>query len=202
MLLQTNSYVVPREKRAEHARLMLRFRQCFRRLGSVFEVYEQTGANFTGDGAGRFVQIMRFRDRHHQQEVQEKEQNDAVAQQLIADFCQLVNLSYQQQHGLYSASYYAGILHDRPTDKPELLVTDESGETDDSSPDEADEKAPIPTMRQPTVEEAFAPFLEPEPPEYDVQQTEPDDQSAMDEPQGSAAPRRRHHRPASPRGAQ
>ena len=35
MLLQTNSYVVPKDKRLEHAKLMRRFRQTLVRLGCV-----------------------------------------------------------------------------------------------------------------------------------------------------------------------
>src|SRR5437763_1122272 len=67
MLLQTNSYFVPKEKRAEHARLMRRFRQALAKLGcDMFEVYEQVGANWTGAENGRYVQIMRFRDGKHQ----------------------------------------------------------------------------------------------------------------------------------------
>jgi hypothetical protein len=183
MLLQTNSYIVPKDKRAEHARLMSRFRQCFKRLGSVFEVYEQTGPGFTGDGGGRFVQIMRFRDRQHQQEVHDLEQQDSVAQQLIADFCRLVNLSYQQQHGLYSAAYYAGILRDRPSDKPELLVHGEHGEhVDDTLAGGAEfEQPPAPVepldhLTDAAAEEEFEPYLREESGEYHVdQQIEPVD---------------------------
>ncbi len=172
MLLQTNSYIVPKDKRAEHARLMQRFRQCFKRLGSVLEVYEQTGPNFSGDAGGRFVQIMRFRDRHHQQEVQALEQKDAVAQQLIADFCRLVNLAYQQQHGLYSATYYVGVLRDRPSDKPELLVSGEGPETVDQDLEPPSEES----ASAASDEEAFEPFLRDEPRPYHVdQQIEPAD---------------------------
>lgn len=119
MLLQTNSYIVPREKRAEHSRLMARFRQCFRRLGNTFEVYEQTGPNFTGDGGGRFVQMMRFRDRRHQQEIQALEKEDKVAQQLIEEFCRLVNLPYQQKQGLFASGFYASVLHERHKPQPD-----------------------------------------------------------------------------------
>lgn len=118
MLLQTNSYIVPKDKRAEHTRLMARFRQCFRRLGSAFEVYEQTGPHFAGDGGGRFVQMMRFRDRRHQQELQAAETQDKVAQQLIEEFCRLVNLPYQQKQGLFASGFYASVLHDRPEPQP------------------------------------------------------------------------------------
>lgn len=118
MLLQTNSYIVPKDKRAEHARLMARFRQCFRRLGSAFEVYEQTGPNFTGDGGGRFVQMMRFRDRRHQQEIQASEKQDKVAQQLIEEFCRLVNLPYQQKQGLFASGFYASVVQERPDPQP------------------------------------------------------------------------------------
>ena len=202
MLLQTNSYVVPKEKRAEHARLMLRFRQCFKRLGSVFEVYEQSGPSFTSDGGGRFVQIMRFRDRHHQSEIHEKEQKDPVAQQLIADFCQLLNISYQQQHGLFSANYYAGILPDRPSDKPELLVSGNAADTIGELADEAttEPEPPSETLQQPTVEEAFGPFMEPEAGEYELRQQLEDLQGPdREQPAVPLQRRPRHHRPAGPR---
>ena len=68
MLLQTNSYVVPADKRADHDRMMRRFRQIMTRLGcDDFDVVEQTGPNWSGgEPTGRFVQIMRFRDRKQQ----------------------------------------------------------------------------------------------------------------------------------------
>ena len=109
MLLQTNSYVVPKEKRAEHARLMRRFRQTLARLGcDQFEVYEHLGANWSsGETNGRFVQIMRFRDRKHQLAVQNAERTDPTAQALISEFCDLVNFPYQQQHGLFQIGFRA-----------------------------------------------------------------------------------------------
>ena len=57
MLLQTNSYIVPKDKRAEHARLLRRFRAALAKLGcDSFEVYEQVGANWTsGEPTGRRV---------------------------------------------------------------------------------------------------------------------------------------------------
>jgi hypothetical protein len=112
MLLQTNSYVVPKEKRAEHARLLSRFRQTLLRLGADhFEVYEQTGANWSGaEGTGRFVQIMRFRDRKQQIAVQTAERNDPQAQQLIREFCELINFPYQQQQGLFAVGFYTSIV--------------------------------------------------------------------------------------------
>ena len=81
MLLQTNSYIVPRDRRMEHARLLRRFRQTLMRLGcDHFEVYEQVGANWsTAESTGRFVQIMRFRDRRHQMAVQSAERSDPGA---------------------------------------------------------------------------------------------------------------------------
>lgn len=112
MLLQTNSYVVPKERRVEHARVVRRFRQALLRLGcDQFEVYEQVGTNWTSDqSSGRFVQIMRFRDRKHQLSVQAAEKNDAAAQAIIAEFCELINFPYQQQQGLFAIGYYTGIL--------------------------------------------------------------------------------------------
>jgi len=41
MILQSNSYIVPKEKRAEHARLVRKFRQTLNRLGcEQFDVFE------------------------------------------------------------------------------------------------------------------------------------------------------------------
>jgi len=112
MLLQTNSYIVPKDKRAEHARLIRRFRQTLARLGcDSFEIYEQVGHNWSsGETTGRFVQIMRFRDRRHQLAVQGAERTDATAQALIAEFCELINFPYQQQQGLFAVGFYQGVL--------------------------------------------------------------------------------------------
>jgi hypothetical protein len=116
MLLQTNSYIVPRDKRMEHARLLRRFRQTLMRLGcDHFEVYEQVGANWnTGETTGRFVQIMRFRDRKHQLSVQGAERTDPVAQALVREFCELINFSYQQQQGLFAVGFYTSFLRTPP----------------------------------------------------------------------------------------
>jgi hypothetical protein len=112
MLLQTNSYVVPKEKRAEHARLVRKFRQTLGRLGcDQFDVFEQVGPNWgTGETTGRFVQMMRFRDRKHQLSVQNAEKQDSAAQQLIAEFCELINFPYQQQQGLFAVGFYQSVL--------------------------------------------------------------------------------------------
>jgi hypothetical protein len=112
MLLQTNSYIVPKEKRAEHARLMRRFRQILHSLGcDNFEIYEQVGANWSsGQATGRCVQIMRFRDRKHQLAVQNAERSDPAAQKLIAEFCDLINYPYQQQQGHFAVGFYSSVL--------------------------------------------------------------------------------------------
>jgi hypothetical protein len=112
MLLQTNSYVVPKEKRAEHARLVRKFRQTLARLGcDQFDVFEQVGPNWGGgETTGRFVQMMRFRDRKHQIAVQAAEKQDQAAQQLIQEFCELINFGYQQQQGLFAVGYYQSVL--------------------------------------------------------------------------------------------
>jgi hypothetical protein len=112
MLLQTNSYVVPKDKRPEHARMVRKFRQTLARLGcDQFDVFEQVGANWAGgETTGRFVQMMRFRDRKHQLAVQNAEKQDAAAQQLIAEFCELINFPYQQQQGLFAVGFYQSVL--------------------------------------------------------------------------------------------
>jgi hypothetical protein len=112
MLLQTNSYVVPKDKRNEHARLVRRFRQSLAKLGCEhFEVYEQVSQNWGGqDSGGRFVQIMRFRDRRHQLDVQAAERSDPAAQALIQEFCELINFPFQQQQGLFAVGFYNSVL--------------------------------------------------------------------------------------------
>src|SRR6478736_6200279 len=117
MLLQTNSYIVPKEKRAEHARLMRRFRQILNSLGcDNFEIYEQVGANWSsGQSTGRCVQIMRFRDRKHQLAVQNAELSDPAAQKLIAEFCDLINYPYQQQQGQFAVGFYSSVLPVAPS---------------------------------------------------------------------------------------
>jgi hypothetical protein len=124
MLLQTNSYVVPREKRAEHARLVRKFRQTLARIGcDQFDVFEQVGANWGGgETTGRFVQMMRFRDRKQQLAVQAAERADPAAQALIAEFCELINFPYQQQQGLFAVGFYQSVLPvapNRATEPPD-----------------------------------------------------------------------------------
>ena len=126
MLMQTNSYVVPKEKRPEHTRLVARFRQTMMRLGCEhFEVYEQVGGNWSAaEASGRFVQIMRFRDRKHQQQVQTAERNDPAAQQLIREFCELINLPHQQQQGMLAIGYYSSVVTAPPARKPRPAALD------------------------------------------------------------------------------
>lgn len=112
MLLQTNSYIVPRDKREAHSRLLRKFRQVLLRLGcDHFEVYEQVGTNWSpGEATGRYVQIMRFRDRHHQQQVQAAERTDPGAQAVIREFCEMINFPYQQQQGLFATGFYQSAI--------------------------------------------------------------------------------------------
>jgi len=152
MLLQTNSYIVPKDKRAEHARLLRRFRQALARLGcDHFEVYEQVGANWSSEqSGGRFVQIMRFRDRRHQIAVQTAERNDPVAQALIAEFCQLINFPYQQQNNLFAVGYYTscittGLSRQAEVAEPQEDLTTGVGPTRAPQVAEADQTFAAPT---------------------------------------------------------
>lgn len=123
MLLQTNSYIVPREKREEHARLVRKFRQVLHRLGcDNFEIYEQVGSNWsTTETTGRYVQIMRFRDRKHQQQVQAAEREDRGAQAVIREFCELINFPYQLQQGLFASGFYQSVLPVSESHRPEAF---------------------------------------------------------------------------------
>jgi hypothetical protein len=116
MLLQTNSYIVPKDKRSEHARLVRRFRQTLLRLGcDHFEVYEQVGSNWSSsEASGRYVQLMRFVDRKHQLAVQAAERSDPTAQAVIQEFCDLINFPYQQQQGLFAVGFYTSVLPSAP----------------------------------------------------------------------------------------
>src|SRR5882762_9253118 len=111
MLLQTNSYVVPKAKRDAHDRLIRRIRQAMLRIGcDQFEVYEQVGANWAAvKGGERFIQVMRFRDRQHHREIQEAEKHDPGVQQLISQFMELVDLPEQQTCGSFAMGYYSRI---------------------------------------------------------------------------------------------
>jgi quinol monooxygenase YgiN len=122
MLLQTTSYIVPRDKRVEHARLLRRFRQTLLRLGCQnFDVYEQVGAHWNSNQAtGRFVQIIQFRDRKHYLAHQTAEKSDPEAQKTIAAFCELINLPYQQENGLFAVGYYNSFLKMPAPEAPAL----------------------------------------------------------------------------------
>lgn len=171
MLLQTNSYIVPKDRRAEHARLMRRFRQVLAKLGcDNFEVYEQVGANWGAatDANGRFVQIMRFRDRKHQLAVQNAERNDPAAQACIAEFCELVNFQYQQQQGFFAVGFYNSALPVAPSRAKPTAPAD---------PDEAAAEAAVAADNDGAVEEQAAPAAAYAPPAEGVaeqpQQEEP-----------------------------
>ncbi len=144
MLLQTNSYLVPRDRRAEHTRLMRRFAACFERLGSDFAVYEQIGSGFSPNdsqaSSTRFVQMMRFRDAEHHQQVQQAEQADDVARRLISDFCRLIDLDSQQRQGLYAGGFYSGQLEPTPRSAQRSLThaPPHPAEGDDSELEELD----------------------------------------------------------------
>lgn len=124
MLLQTNSYIVPREKHEEHMRLMRRFKQVLQKLGcEQFEVYEQTGPNWVPGESGRCVQLMRFKDRKHQQHVQNAERTDPQAQAIIAELGELLNMPQQQQQGFFAAGFYQSVLQEREAEAAEKPPT-------------------------------------------------------------------------------
>src|SRR5262245_27625730 len=149
MLLQTNSYKVPKERRADHARLLARFRQTLARLGcDHFEAYEQVGANWSGgETTGRFVQIMRFRDRKQQQQKQTAERTDPQAQALIKEFCDLINFPYQQQQGLFAVGFYHSALAVAPahvpTPMPEGLSDAQPSKTESGNGQDAADMAAL-----------------------------------------------------------
>src|SRR3954447_359388 len=154
MLLQTNSYIVPKEKRTEHARLLARFRHTLAKLGcDQFECYEQTGTNWSqGESSNRFVQIMRFRDRKHQQQVQAAERTDPTAQALIKEFCELINFPYQQQQGLFAVGFYNSVM-------PVALARNNTGaaEMTEEPIEETDARPGLSSLAAPAVDEPHRP---------------------------------------------
>jgi len=112
MLLQTNTYLVPAERREEHARLVRRMADVLKRLGCEhFEVHEEINPDGTiAPAYSRFVQILRFRDRQHYQLVRSAEAADPAAQELVAEFCALIDLPAQQQQGTFSVSFLNAVL--------------------------------------------------------------------------------------------
>lgn len=183
MLLQTNSYIVPKERRAEHARLMRRFRQILNRIGcDNFEVYEQVGANWGNtQTSGRFVQIMRFRDRKHQLAVQNAERTDQAAQDLIAEFCELINYPYQVQQNLFAVGFYNSVLPVAP-----LRIAPAEDEPAEEAPaEEAQAVAPDQVAEAPqAIDEVPAePILE-SPVEEAVQSQDVPEESGEAEPLG------------------
>jgi hypothetical protein len=165
MLLQTNSYVVPRDKRAEHARVLRRFRQALIRLGcDHFEVFEQVGTNWsTADTSGRFVQIMRFRDHKHQNYVQAAERNDPTCQALLREFCELINVPYQQQQGLFAVGFYTSFLRMPP--QPQTGAEGQSNQAqgdENHQPEHATPPAPTGILSMATPPEDIVPEAIPE----------------------------------------
>src|SRR5438876_5071400 len=158
MLLQTNSYIVPKEKRTEHARLLARFRHTLAKLGcDQFECYEQTGTNWSqGESSNRFVQIMRFRDRKHQQQVQAAERTDPTAQALIKEFCELINFPYQQQQGYFAVGYYNSVLPVSASRTPDAPAPIESVPPE-QSPGEPAPAQPEPIQPDPIEAAPMAP---------------------------------------------
>jgi hypothetical protein len=145
MLLQTNSYSVPREKVEEHARLMRRFKQTLHKLGcDQFEVYEQTAPGWAPGESGRCVQLMRFRDRKHQQQVQALERTDPIAQAVIAEFCELLNVPYQQQQGFFAAGFYQAVVTER--DSAEQSQTQQSKPEGEATVPKIEGSVPQPGM--------------------------------------------------------
>ena len=141
MLLQTNSYVVPKEKLADHARLMRRFRQTMARLGcDCFDVFEQVGPGWSPlKTGGRFIQMIRFKDRKHHQQIQAAERGDQSAQQLIKEFCDLIDFPYQQQQGLFASGFYTSVL------APAIAgTTDDAAAPDAAIPELTTEPEPPP----------------------------------------------------------
>ena len=115
MLLQTNSYLVTPERRAAHARIVLRFRDVMARLGHrTFEVVEQVGDEWSADEGQvtRFVQLLGFASAAERDRLRAAEAADGDAQALIAEFCDVIDYEQQQAAGTFVTSYFTSSLGD------------------------------------------------------------------------------------------
>ena len=138
MLLQTNSYVVPKDKRNEHALLVRRFRQSLAKLGcGHFEVYEQVSQNWSGqDSGGRYVQIIcASATAGISSKCRRPSASDPVAQALIQEFCELINFPFQQQQGLFAVGFYNSVL-------PAISLREPETQGEDAAPLAATADAP------------------------------------------------------------
>ena len=152
MLLQTNSYIVPREKRVEHARLLRRFRQTLMRLGcDHFEVYEQNRRQLEFGGQFRPVRPDHaFSGSKAAITSSERRAHDPAAQALLKEFCELINLPYQQQQGLFAVGFYTELHADagvssarrRHAAKPRIDQAGQSDVADSSSVPDASATEP------------------------------------------------------------
>ena len=150
--------------------MVRKFRQTLNRLGcDQFDVFEQVGANWSGgETSGRFVQMMRFRDRKHQLAVQSAEKSDAAAQQLIAEFCELINFPYQQQQGLFAVGFYQSVLPVAPArhEHEQLAAPIDNGEAtadvEETPGLRVVEESAAPDLAAEEVEESFDVELDPE----------------------------------------
>jgi hypothetical protein len=100
---------------------------------------------------------MRFRDRKHQLAVQAAERNDATAQALIKEFCELINFPYQQQQGLFAVGFYHSLLPSfTPRAAAEPSAEDEGGESlQEENVDEAVPPSVAAQASTPVRSEAF-----------------------------------------------
>ncbi|MEM7808642.1 MAG: hypothetical protein AAF561_11060 [Planctomycetota bacterium] len=116
MLLQTNSYLVPRHRLREHDDLMRQFVACFRRLGvadGAFEVFQSLDHEYRqhdNQPHQRITQILRFRDHDQQQAVHRAEASDPEAAELVEKLRRLVDLDEQAARKQFTSNYYGQII--------------------------------------------------------------------------------------------
>jgi hypothetical protein len=94
---------------------------------------------------------MRFRDRKHQMAVQAAERNDPTSQALLREFCELINVTYQQQQGLFAVGFYSSFLRMPP--QPQNTSQAESAH---AVQDQQHEPTGVLSMSQPPDEQSTA----------------------------------------------
>jgi hypothetical protein len=110
--------------------------------------------------------------------VQSAERTDPTAQRLIAEFCDIINFPYQQQHGLFAVGFYTGALPAGPARPPEREVEEEAGAEQAAAAQSAQTTAAAPPSDEQT--NVAAPAVPEQLPEV-AHTAAPDTHEAVDE---------------------
>lgn len=114
MIVLTHAYLVAPDRLDDHGRLFRRLREAAARLGEELELLQELSPDLAPPDSTslkpvRFVQIARFKDRAHLQQLQAAERGDATLQALLSELIALLDLPSQRQRGTYVSGYYVTV---------------------------------------------------------------------------------------------